>query len=170
MSFLKQMQLLEIENEELKKRLAKLTAPAPQPFYMQQWEHKDGLFNYMIFDVGGNLELTFTEKSPEKARAFFEQFKKTPPTVKTTIVRNAYSKGLFTSLRFIEQIVADVNTLTIKTYQYYAIYVSNASQEIKRAEDMSNKQAIYWYAQYVSDYLDNNMLSVEPKVPSTIFQ
>jgi hypothetical protein len=163
------MQLLEIENEELKKRLIKLTAPEPQPFYMQQWKRKDGTFGYMIFDVGGNHQLTFTT-TPEQALAFFEQYKKTPPTVKSTVILHGYSDGLFTSLKLIEQRVADVTNLKITEYKFYSIYFGNSPMEFKRTEGMPKKDAINWYAQYVSDYLDNNVDRVEGKTPDAIFQ
>lgn len=169
MSIYKEMQLVQIENEELRIRLKDLKAQVAElekkmgiPKYPSNVYHLQSRGNnsrggktYEIIDECGYFQDKFEAKSEKEAIEFFNVYKETKKNTKRLIMVSRLIDDVLVSLQQIEFQYIPATELKLVTNNRYNVYVA---KELVHTylESTTEQEALDTYANHAQDYIRKN--------------
>lgn len=146
-------QLLELENQELRLRIAELKAKPKYPsaaFHLQVEKNTEGQSRYKILDECGYFQDSFYAESDEEAIKFFNHFKKNYKSVTTEIIRNGFTDNYihclvrYTSFRIVN--------LELIPFVYYVVKANK--EKVCDYMNVTEDEAIAKYEVDIVNYIN----------------
>jgi len=148
-------QLLELENAELRNRIAELKAKPKYPsivFNLKQEGHINHLNKYIIYDECGYYVNSFCAENDEKAIEFFNYYKKNYKPQVTEVIRNGFTDNILHSLvRYTSYIIQDC---TFVPLTYYVVR-ANKEKVADYDNNITEEEAIAKYQADIDNYIRN---------------
>lgn len=153
---IREMQILQIENEELRKRVAELTKQLQREkaaLYLEEIIREDKSSYYLIRNHLGMSEWSFQAKSDDEALQFFEFYKANYRPVGSELIQSVYRNGCVCSLLLYKSRQITYNgEPKINDLSHYVIRIELDNLEHLTAENMDDAKAI----EYFNKYLDTH--------------
>jgi hypothetical protein len=169
MSIYKEMQLVQIENEELRIRLKDLKNQVAEiekkleiPKYPSIVYHLQCIGNnarggktYQIIDECGYIQDSFEAESEKEAIEFFNLYKETKKKTKIMIIVSRLMDDVLVSLQQLEFQYIPTTELKLVTHNRYNVYVGKELVCIYD-ESATEQEALDTYANNAQEYIRNN--------------
>lgn len=169
MSIYKEMQLVQIENEELRIRLKDLKAQVaelenklgipkyPSTVYHLQCRGNNSRLgkSYEIIDEHGYFQDKFDAESEKEAIEFYNVYKEIKKNTKRMILVSRLMDDVLVSLQQIEYQYIPATELKLVTHNRYNVYVGKELVYTYH-ESATEQEALDTYANHAQDYIRKN--------------
>ena len=148
-------QFLELENAELRNRIAELKATSkyPQAVFSLHSQVKDGITKYIIFNHKGEVANYFYADSEHIAVQIFNTYKKRWKPTLTEVIANDYDDMDFYSLvRFTATVIQDDE---VKEMIFYVMYIND--KDILSIGNCPEDEAIKKYQDTLFERMNRNL-------------
>jgi len=147
-------QFLELENEQLRKRIAELKGESKYPsvvFHLQE-EEKEGGIRYTIVDECGYFQDSFSAESEEKAIEFFKYYKKNFKPAKSEILKSGITENTFHSLTKLS--AYRISDLRLVPFSFYVVKINRDKLTSFDHVNMTEEEAINKYEEVIANYFN----------------
>lgn len=150
-------QLLELENAELRNRIAELKATPTYPaaVFSLHSKAKDDVIKYIIFDHAGDQKAYFYADSEHIAVQIFNTFKKKWKPTKTEVITNDYDNNNFYALTRLSSILIQLNE--VKEMIFYVISINGKG--VKYIDNCPEEEAIEKYNDIIFEEMNKTSQS-----------